>query len=52
MLLYAQSLLSILEESFERLLAELDALEWLQAQIAVFTLENRKAVGYWILLLL
>ena len=30
----------------DRLLAELDALEWLQGQIAVFTLESREPVGY------
>ena len=28
----------------DRLLVELDALEWLQAQIVVFTLDNNKAV--------
>jgi hypothetical protein len=28
----------------DRLLAELEALEWLQAQIVVFTLKNRKAI--------
>jgi 3-methyladenine DNA glycosylase AlkD len=28
----------------ERLLAEIDALEWLQAQIVVFTLDNREAI--------
>ncbi len=31
----------------DRLLAELEALEWLQAQIVVFTLEDKsEAVGY------
>ncbi|HZB00247.1 MAG TPA: hypothetical protein VE308_04405 [Nitrososphaera sp.] len=30
----------------DRLLAELEALEWPQAQIVVFTLDNREAVGY------
>ena len=29
----------------DRLLAELDALEWLQAQIVVFTLDNNEAIG-------
>ncbi len=29
------------------LLAELDCLEWLQAQIVVFTLGNREAIGYY-----
>jgi regulatory protein YycI of two-component signal transduction system YycFG len=29
----------------DRLLAEIDALEWLQAQIVVLTLGNNKAVG-------
>jgi len=28
----------------ERLLAEIDALEWLQAQIVVLTLDNREAI--------
>jgi hypothetical protein len=33
-------------EETDRLLTELDALEWLQAQIAVFTLEDKgEAVG-------
>jgi hypothetical protein len=29
----------------DRLLAELEALEWLQAQIMVFTLDNNEAIG-------
>jgi hypothetical protein len=29
----------------DRLLAELEALEWLQAQIVVFTLDNSEAIG-------
>jgi hypothetical protein len=29
----------------DRLLAELEALEWLQAQMAVFTLDNYEAIG-------
>jgi hypothetical protein len=29
----------------EKLFAELEALEWLQAQIAVFTLDNSEAIG-------
>jgi hypothetical protein len=29
----------------DRLLAELEALEWLQAQMAVFTLDNNEAIG-------
>jgi hypothetical protein len=29
----------------DRLLAELEALEWLQAQMAVFTLDNSEAIG-------
>jgi hypothetical protein len=29
----------------DRLLTELEALEWLQAQIVVFTLDNREAIG-------
>jgi hypothetical protein len=29
----------------ERLFAELDGLEWLQAQIVVFTLDNSEAIG-------
>ena len=30
----------------DRLLAELEALEWLQAQIVVFTLGNREPIGH------
>jgi hypothetical protein len=33
-------------KEMDRLLAELEALEWLQAQIGVFTLGNREAMGY------
>jgi hypothetical protein len=33
-------------KEMDRLLAELEALEWLQAQIVVFTLDNREAIGY------
>jgi hypothetical protein len=29
----------------DRFLAELEALEWLQAQMAVFTLDNSEAIG-------
>ena len=29
----------------DRLLAELDTLEWLKAQIVVFTLDNNEAIG-------
>jgi hypothetical protein len=29
----------------DRLFAELEALEWLQAQMAVFTLDNSEAIG-------
>jgi hypothetical protein len=38
----------------DRLLAELEALEWLQGQIAMFSHgDNNEAVlGYWVLLLL
>jgi hypothetical protein len=30
----------------DRLLTEIEALEWLQAQIVVFTLDNREAIGH------
>ena len=33
-------------KEMDRLLAELEALEWLQAQIGVSTLGNREAMGY------
>ena len=29
----------------DRLFAELDALEWLQAQVVIFTLDNNEAIG-------
>ena len=32
----------------DRLLAEIEALEWLQAQIVVFTLDNNEAIGIYI----
>ncbi len=34
-------------KEMDRLLAELDALGWLQTQIVVFSLGNREAVGYY-----
>jgi hypothetical protein len=30
----------------DRLLTEIEALEWLQAQIVVFTLDNREGIGH------